>query len=180
MEQKQVYTISIKPRAPGYDLSRTPSPVVFSSRSQAYDFKRKADKLIEKSGRNFYTTFQESTMDHTGYWKDLRDDLEDLKQKAKGVLENMIHTVVVDNKVNGDAPPYVFLFSSYTKALEFARTVDRTIEMADASDQYKIFVNSARTDDTDALDWLYDDLGDKIGAKASNTNHKKQNEIIRN
>lgn len=82
MEQKQVYAISINPREPESDLSRTPNPVVFSSRSKAYDFKRKADKLIRESGRNFYTVFQESTMDYMGYWKDLRDDLEDLNCKA--------------------------------------------------------------------------------------------------
>lgn len=78
---------------------------------------------------------------------------------------NMIHTVAVDNKLDGDAPPYVFLFSSYTKALEFAHDIDKTIEMADASDRYKVFVDSAHPDKMDALDWLYDDLGDRISAK---------------
>ena len=66
MEQNQVYTVSIHPRGSECDLSRAPSPVVFSSRSKAYDFKRKADKLIRESGRNFYTAFQESTMDYMG------------------------------------------------------------------------------------------------------------------
>lgn len=27
------------------------------------------------------------------------------------MLNNMIHTVAVENKLDGDAPPYVFLFS---------------------------------------------------------------------
>ena len=37
--------------------------------------------------------------------------------------------------------------------------------MADASDRYKVFVDSAHPDKMDALDWLYDDLGDRISAK---------------
>lgn len=172
MEQNQVYTVSIHPRGSECDLSRAPSPVVFSSRSKAYDFKRKADKLIRESGRNFYTAFQESTIDYMGYWKDLRDDLEDLNQNFSGVLGNMIHTVVVDNKVDRDAPPYVFLFSSYTKAMEFAHNIDKTIKMSDASNQYKVFVDSACPDKMDALDWLYDDLGDRISAKTQSGAHE--------
>lgn len=82
------------------------------------------------------------------------------------MLNNMMHTVAVENKLDGDAPPYIFLFSSYTKALEFAHDIDKTIEMADASDRYKVFVDSAYPDKTNGLDWLYDDLGDRINAKA--------------
>lgn len=78
MEQKQVYTISINPRGSEHDLSRTPRCVVFSSRVKAMYFCEEAKKLIKKSGRDFYITFEETQMDDMGYLEDLRDDLEDL------------------------------------------------------------------------------------------------------
>ena len=79
----------------------------------------------------------------------------------------MIHTVAVENKLDGDAPSLYFFFSRrIQKALEFAHDIDKTIEMADASDRYKVFVDSAYPDKTNGLDWLYDDLGDRINAKA--------------
>ena len=78
MEQKQVYTVSINPRKSEHNLSRMPPCVVFSSRAKAMYFREEAKKLIKKSGRDFYITFEETQMDDMGYLEDLRDDLEDL------------------------------------------------------------------------------------------------------
>lgn len=166
MEQNRVYTVSIHPIGLERRLLHTPSSIVFSSRSKAHDFKMEADKLIRESGRNFYTVLQETTMDCMEYRKNLRDELKDLNHEFRGIWENMIYTVVVDNKLDHDAPPYVFLFSSYTKAMEFARDIDKTIEMTDASNRYKVFVDSAYMDSTDSINWLYDDLDGRISAKA--------------
>ena len=80
MAQKQTYTVSIVPRMPESDLSRTPRSIVFSSRIKAMYFWEEARKLIKESGRNFYVTLEETQTDDMGYLEDLRDDLEDLNQ----------------------------------------------------------------------------------------------------